>query len=111
MAIVVKDLISSKYAEATSTTQYTASGVTAIIDKFTAVNRSASDATISVYLVPSGGTAGDSNIVLKNKSINPGDTYSITEAMGHVLEAQDSIVTIASVASAISLKASGREIT
>ena len=45
MTVLVKTLIPSKIAEGTQTTQYTANGVTAIIDKFTATNYSASAAT------------------------------------------------------------------
>ena len=38
MTVTVKVLIPAKTAEATQTTQYTASNVTTIIDKFTATN-------------------------------------------------------------------------
>ena len=41
MAVNVKILIPAKIAEATQTTQYTAAGVTTLIDKFTATNYSA----------------------------------------------------------------------
>jgi hypothetical protein len=45
MTVTVKVLIPAKIAEATQTTQYTASNVTTIIDKITATNYSASPAT------------------------------------------------------------------
>ena len=47
MTVTVKVLVPAKTAEALQTTQYTASGVTALIDKFTATNYSASSATIT----------------------------------------------------------------
>jgi hypothetical protein len=50
MAITVKLLIPAKTAEASQTTQYTAAGMTALIDKFTATNYSAVAATLSVNL-------------------------------------------------------------
>ena len=48
MTVTVKVLIPAKVAEASQTTQYTATGVTTIIDKFTATNYSASAATIKI---------------------------------------------------------------
>ena len=47
MTVTVKVLVPAKTAENAQTTQYTASGVTAIIDKFTATNYSASTAVVS----------------------------------------------------------------
>ena len=45
MAVYVKVLIPAKIAEASQTTQYTASGVTTIVDKFTATNYGAAVAS------------------------------------------------------------------
>jgi len=58
MTVTVKNLVPSKDVADTQTTQYTATGVTTIIDKFTATNYSASAATISVNLVTLAGSAG-----------------------------------------------------
>ena len=52
MAVTSKVLIESKTMEAALTTQYTAVNATAIIDKFTATNVTAANATIDVHLVP-----------------------------------------------------------
>ena len=51
MAVSTKVLIAAKTAENAQTTQYTATNVTTIIDKFTATNYSGTAATISVNLV------------------------------------------------------------
>ena len=48
MTVLVKNLVPAKTVEATQTTQYTATNVTTIIDKFTATNYSGTAATISV---------------------------------------------------------------
>ena len=69
MTVIVKTLIPAKIAEATQVTQYTASGVTTIIDKFTATNYSAVAATLSVNLVTAAGTAGDLNLIVKTKTL------------------------------------------
>lgn len=109
--ITVKVLIPAKTAENTQVTQYTATGVTAIIDKFTATNYSATAATISVNLVTSADTAGNQNLIVKTKTLQPSETYTFPELVGQVLSNGGFISTIAGTASSINIRASGREIT
>lgn len=111
MTITVKVLIPAKTAEATQTTQYTASGVTTIIDKITATNYNTAVATISVNLVTSADTAGNQNLIVKTKTLQPAETYTFPELVGQVLMAGGFISTIAGTASAINIRASGREVT
>jgi hypothetical protein len=111
MTVTVKVLIPAKTAENTQTTQYTASGVTTIIDKFTATNYSASAATISVNLVTAADTAGNQNLITKTKTLQPSEVYTFPEIVGQVLAASGFISTIAGTASAINIRASGREVT
>ena len=111
MTVSVKVLIPAKIAEGTQTTQYTASGVTAIIDKFTATNYSAAAATISVNLVTGADTAGNQNLIVKTKTLQPAETYTFPELVGFALAPSGFISTIAGTASAINIRASGREVT
>lgn len=111
MTVTVKVLIPSKIAEAAQTTQYTALGVSTIIDKFTATNYSVLTASISINLVTATGTAGDLNLVTKTKSLQPAEVYSFPELVGHVLSPGSFISTIAGTAASINIRASGREIT
>jgi hypothetical protein len=111
MTVTVKPLISAKTAEDVQTTQYTATGVTAIIDKFTATNYSATAATISVNLVSASGSAGNDNLIVKTKTLQASETYTFPELVGHVLAPSGFISTIAGTASAINIRASGREVT
>lgn len=111
MTVTVKALVEGKSVENAQTTQYTATGVTTIIDKFTATNYSAAAATISVNLVASAGSAGNTNIITKTKALQPAEVYTFPEIVGQVLNAGDFISTIAGTASAINMRVSGREIT
>jgi len=111
MAVTVLNIIPGKYAENAQTSQYTATNCKTIIDKFTVTNISAANATISVNLVASGGTAGSSNLIVKTHSIAPSATYLCPELVGQTLEASGFISTLASAASALVISASGREIT
>jgi hypothetical protein len=111
MTVTVKVLVPAKFAENTQTTQYTATGVTAIIDKFTATNISASAATISVNLVTVAGSAGNTNLITKTKTLAASEVYTFPELVGQILGAGDFISTIAGTASAINIRVSGREVT
>jgi hypothetical protein len=111
MAVSVIPLISAKLAESSQTTQYTAVNCTTVIDKFTGTNTSGANVTISVNIVPNGGTAGGTNLVVDTRTIAPNETYTFPELVGHVLPPSGFISTIAGTASAIVIRASGREIT
>jgi hypothetical protein len=111
MTVSVKVLVPAKTVENTQTTQYTATGVTAIIDKFTATNFSGTAATISVNLVTVSGSSGNSNLITKTKTLQASEVYTFPELVGQVLGIGDFISTIAGTASAINMRVSGREVT
>jgi len=112
MTVTASVLIPSKTAEAAQTTQYTsASNVTTIIDKFTAINYDTVAQTISVNLVTSATTAASGNLITQTKALQAGESYTFPEIVGHVLAAGGFISTIASATPAISIRASGRMVT
>ena len=111
MTVTVKVLVPAKLVVAATTKQYTANGVTAIIDKFTATNYSAVAATISVYLVTVSGSEGDLNLITKTKTLQASEVYTFPELVGQVLGVGDFISTIAGTATSINMRVSGREVT
>lgn len=111
MAVTVKQIIPPKAAEAAQTTQYTATGCKTLIDKFTVTNYAAVNVAFSLNLVPSGGSAGNTNLVIDAKNIVPGETYLCPEVIGHVLEPGGFISTLAGAGTSLTIVASGREIT
>ncbi|WP_033134620.1 hypothetical protein [Acinetobacter sp. MN12] len=110
MGVTVLNIIPSKVAENAQTTQFTAKTKTTI-DKFTVTNTSVSVAKFSCNLVLIGGTAASSNLILKEKAVNAGETYVCPELVGHSLESGSFISTLSDTASALTIRASGREIT
>ena len=108
MTTPITVLIPAKIAENAQTTQYTSTLVYTIIDSFTATNYSTAPATISVNLVTSGDTAGNQNLIIKARVLQPGETYSFPELIGAELAPSDFISTLAGTASAINIRASGR---
>ena len=111
MTVTATVLIPAKIAESAQTTQYTSTGVTTLIDKFTATNYSAAAATISVNLVTTAGSAGDLNLVTKTKTLQAAEVYTFPEIVGQVLASGDFISTIAGTATSINIRASGRVVT
>jgi hypothetical protein len=111
MAVTIKVLIPAKEAENAQTTQYTAMNCKALIDKFTVTNTSAGNVTISVNLVTAAGSAATSNLIVDARSIAPDETYTFPELVGQALEPSGFISTIASAATSLTIRASGREIT
>lgn len=111
MTVSIKVLIPAKQAENTQTTQYTAVNAKAIIDKFTITNTTAGNVTISVNLVTGGGSPSASNLVMDTRAIAPDETYTCPELVGQAIEPGGFISTIASAATSLTIRASGREIT
>ena len=111
MTVVVKVLIPAKQAESAQTTQYTATNAKAIIDKFTVTNTSASNTTFSCNLVTVVGVANAANLIIDARTIVPDETYTCPELVGHVLDSGGFISTLASAATSLTIRASGREIT
>lgn len=111
MTVTPKTLIESKYAASSEATEYAVpTATTTIIDKFTATNTDTGSQSLTVYIVPNGGAFGGSNKIMSAKSISAGATYDFTELKNQILGAGASIVTVASAASKVVQRASGREV-
>ena len=111
MTITPTVLIEPKLAEATNTVQYTATGVNAIVDKFTVTNNGAAAATITINVPTNLGTADASSRIVNARNIEVGECYTCPEIVGQVLLDADYISTTASLATTLTIRASGRTIT
>lgn len=111
MAYTPKELVSAKQAEDAQTTQYTATNVTAIVQKFTVTNTTGGAVTFSANLVASGGAAADSNLIIDARPIASGETYSCPELIGQILQSGSFISTLAGAATSLTIRASGLEVT
>lgn len=112
MSVTAKPLINSKFASNSNTTEYTTPSLTrTIIDKFTATNITAGAVTLSIYIVPSAGSAGTSNQIIKDVSIAAGATTDFSSLQNQILATGDFISVAASAVSSITIRASGREVT
>lgn len=74
---------------------------------FTAYATNVANVTITVYRVPSGGTAAQTNAVIDTFALTPGQAYVAQELANMVLNAGDTIQAKASGAAAVNLTISG----
>jgi hypothetical protein len=68
-------------------TYYTAPSTTpgvAIIKELTLSNDTDEPLTFTLHKVPSSGTPGDDNIIVKNQPLLSGDSFSVTEFLGSI---------------------------
>jgi len=95
-----------------ATTYYTCPVNTkAIGTKLTLLNYSAGAETITPYLVESGGTAGNSNMIEKTKTIGTGETIDLSSIVNHVMLPGDTLQIACSTVSTVSMKFSYYEVT
>jgi len=109
MALSAKRLITGTLTNAVATYYTAAAAVKARIDSMTVTNYSASAATFTVWLVPTGGTATDANILVKARTIAAGASGRLLEAVGQWIEGGGTIQIQASANTAITVVASGIE--
>lgn len=111
MAVTPKTLVAPLQLAAAQTTLYTATNCKAIIDKATVTNTDSSNRTFSVNIVQASGSPGNSNLVVKARTVVPGETYLCPELVGQELDSGAFISTAASAGTALTFRVSGREIT
>jgi len=78
-----------------------------IISKFTLTNTDAGVQNVDVHVVPTGGSADSSNIVIKQLALDAGQTAAVYQLEGHIMAAGDEIHAVADDASVVLLFASG----
>jgi len=110
MTVTAKCLVEVTQLTNAETSVYTATKVTAILDKVTATNVSGSAATITCHVVASGGTAGSTNAVVNGKTLQANETYGFPELVGQVLNQGDFLSVLAGTGAALNFRVSGREV-
>ncbi len=110
MAVQPKKLVASQQLTGSNATYYTATNVYTIIDSAYLCNTTGGAVTATIDLVDSGGTAGVSERCISARSIAAGETYPCPELVGQILNPGDTIQGLASAATSITFRVSGREV-
>lgn len=100
-------LIAPREIPIVQTDLYTATNVKAVMDALTATNTTAAAVTVTINIVPPGGSVGDSNVIAKTISILAGQSYGFPELRAHRLMPGYKFSAIAS-AVGVNLYVSGR---
>ena len=113
MATPIRCLLQVTQVPVAQTTALTCPvGMRYIIDAIVASNNSGTDRTVAINIVPNGGGAGSTNLVLPAKAvINAAAAVYLEGMSGQVLEAGDFVSWIASAATAINARINGRAFT
>lgn len=111
MTVTAKVLFETAQIPNANTDLYAAPANTrTILDKMVVTNPTAGALTFTVFLIPAAGAAGAANTVINAQSIAAGASYLCPEVVGHVLAAGDKITAIASAATSLVARISGREV-
>lgn len=110
---IIPKTITAALVAASATTYYTCpAGVKKGVIKGLSFTNTDTDAiAITVYAVPSGGTAAAANTLSSAHSIAAGETWQCTEAENKVLASSDFLQALASEASKVSIQGTILEMT
>ena len=108
MSFTAIQLVTGTDAPSSEASQYACPANSAVIVRHAVfTNHTAGAVTLTVHVVPSGGSAAAANKVLDAYSISAHTAYTSPELSGCVLTAGDSIHTLASAATSIGQNISG----
>lgn len=107
-----KRLVDGSQLTTSAATYYTTPANTlTTISACSATNTTATARTVTVYLVPNGGSATAANTVCSARVVAPGETFNVVGAIGQTMVAGGTLQALAEANTAISLVASGYETT
>lgn len=105
-------LVNGSQLTTSAATYYTVPANTiTTISACTLTNTTAGAVTATVYLVPSGGSAGVGNCILSARVIAAGESYNVGSAIGQTMQAAGTLQALAGAGASITLVASGYEST
>lgn len=107
MSVTPACLIETQLLTNAAVTLYTSVAKT-IIDKLTVCNTSGGAVTVTIYIVPSGGSVGASSLIVATFSIAANTTVDMTQIQNQILEAGDFIAALASSTTVMTIRAAGR---
>ena len=103
MSIVIRNAYMAQPGVADTTLYTCPAGTQARVLKCSVTNDTTTVVTISFNKVPSGGAVDATNLIMNLKSIGSRETYECPEVVGQVLDAEDLLSAIASVADQLSV--------
>ena len=81
------------------------------IEKVTLVNTDSASHQVTLYLVPSGGSAGTTNIITNGQALSPGQSLNDVNVPGHYLNPGDALWGYADTGAKVNILVGGTEFT
>lgn len=107
-----KQLVAGSQLTTSAATYYTVPANTlATISALTLTNSTGTAKYATLHLVPNGGSATASNMILSARVIAAGESYNVASAIGQTIPAGATIQALAESATTITIVASGYETT
>lgn len=110
MSIKPNNITSAQLTTAAATYYTAPANTKVVLKKLTFTNTDTVARTVTVYLVPSAGTAGVTNILVSARAIAAGDTYDCQEALGQTLRIGGFIQALSDVASKVTIQGAISEV-
>lgn len=108
---VTPSTITSAHLTATVADYYTApTNTRSIVKKLTFTNSTGLARLVTVYLVPSGGVAGATNILIPADVVAPNTCYDCWKAVGQTLQAGGTIQAYSDLAAALTIQGAVAEV-
>lgn len=108
MPVQLSSIVPAQSVPSTGTTLFTTpAGAYARIDSLSVCNVGASAAQVTIYLIPSGGSASGGNTTTLNQTILPGQTWNSPNEVGKILAPGDGLAAVATLASTLTISAGG----
>ncbi|ACI52195.1 conserved hypothetical protein [Gluconacetobacter diazotrophicus PA1 5] len=112
MSVQPVSLIAAQAVPASAASLYISpTGVISRIDSLSVCNIGTAPAQVTIYLVPSGSTAGATNTTTLSQTILGGQTWNSPNEIGKVLSPGDAIAVMASASNALTVVAAGLQVT
>lgn len=110
MTVLAKQLVAPQQIANSATAYISAVTVKTRLDKVTVTNPTATARSVTFYIIPNGGSAGDDTTITKSYVVPGGVTWNCPDLVGQILAIGDQLQAVASAAAALTLMISGTEI-
>lgn len=110
MSVTPKTITAAQLTNAAATYYTVPANTRGIVKKLTFTNTDTSARTVTVYLVPSGGTASASNILISAQSVAAGECYECFPAQGQTLQTGGTIQALADVGAKVTIQGAIAEV-
>ena len=110
MAVQPIPLFAPQQLTNSAATYYTSTNILTRIDKLTFTNQDSSAHTVTVYLVPSAGSATAANLITKTYQIPGGATYNCPDVVGHILGVGGTLQMLADAGAEVTAFGAGTQI-